>query len=182
MSAKFDITPALIGGIKNQMSMLVDPPAVVKSGPVTATMSWDLGSTDVDLHIYEPNGSHVYYLNTKGTSGFLDLDNISGYGPEHYYTDCNQLQVGEYVFALNYFRDRMDEENNVDDAKPTRPVTSNVTITVPGATRTFNLTMSSDIDIGGNNAPTKVAKVVVEKIVDPNPNLNGKLKYKIVPL
>jgi hypothetical protein len=182
MNAKFDIAPALVGGIKNQMSLLVDPPTVVKSGPVTATMSWDLGSTDVDLHIYEPDASHVYYLNTKGTSGFLDLDNISGYGPEHYYTDCNQLQVGEYVFALNYFRDRMDEENNVDDAKPTRPVTSNVTITVPGATRTFNLTMSSDIDVAGNNAPTKVAKVVVEKIVDPNPNVNGKLKYKIVPL
>ena len=178
MNPNFDIAPALIAGIKNQMGSLQDPPAVAKSGPVTATLTWNSDKADVDLHIFEPNGFHVDWITKQGTSGVLDLDNTQGYGPEHYYTDCNQLQTGEYTFGLNYFEDLITTSNST----PVRPVSAILTISVPGATRTFSITIDDAIGSAGKNAPWRLAKVVVTKVTDSNPNLNGKLKYKIVPL
>jgi hypothetical protein len=176
MNPNFDISPAVINGIKLQLSGLQDPPQVVGNGPITATMSWNIGSSDVDLHIFEPNNEHIYYAAKTGTSGYLDLDNVRGFGPEHYYTDCNQLQVGEYVFALNYYNDALDGS----DSLPARPVTATITLTVPGSTRTFSKVLSEDVQSEGDSSPIKVAKITVERIVDPsNVNLNGKLKYKI---
>lgn len=66
-----------------------------------------LGEGDVDLHAYEPSGKQVYYADKKGDSGFLDVDNTSAYGPEHYYASCNknELREGEYAIKLaNYER------------------------------------------------------------------------------
>lgn len=192
MNAKFDIAPAIIGGIKNQMSNLVDPPKVAKSGPITATMSWNLDQSDLNLHIFEPNGSHVYPVTKNGTSGILDVENTSGFGPEHYHTDCNQLQVGRYYFGVSYKDDYNDGDERDDDENktPARPATVTLTITAPGSTRTFTSQLiykdptyyepRFDPRYGGWQAPL-IAQVVVEKIVDPNPNLNGKLKYQIIP-
>jgi len=179
MSGSFDVRPALLDGIKQGLNSLQDPPFVAGSGPITALMTWDLGNNDVDLHIYEPDGGHVYYSNLQGTSGFLDVDNTSGFGPEHYFTDCNQLQVGEYIFGVNYYDDHDDE----NDTLPARPVTSVVTLTTPTGTRTFTATLNDDIQSAGNNSSKRVGKIIVEKIVDPgNPNRDGKLKYTIAPL
>lgn len=175
LSPAYDIRPEVIKGIKQELSLLQEPPQVVKSGPVTVTLTWNLGNgDDVDLHVFEPNSTHVYYQSTTGTSGYLDVDNTQGFGPEHYYTDCNQLQVGEYIVALNYY----------GDDHPSRAVTAEVTISVPGSTRTFTTTLGNAIGTAGNsNPPSKIAKVVIEKISDPaHPNQNGKLKYQIVPL
>lgn len=44
-------------------------------------MTWG-ESPDVDLHAFEPNGSHVYYDNRVGLSGHLDHHDRDGYGPE----------------------------------------------------------------------------------------------------
>jgi uncharacterized protein YfaP (DUF2135 family) len=30
------------------------------------SMGWDTDKTDIDLHVYEPNGNHVYYSNKCG--------------------------------------------------------------------------------------------------------------------
>ena len=178
MSYDFDILPPIIEGVQLELGALQDPPFVVGSGPVTALMTWNLGNNDVDLHIYEPDGGHVYYRNLQGTSGFLDADNVTGFGPEHYFTDCNQLQVGEYIFGVNYYDDHADD----GDRLPARPVTAAVTLTVPTATRTFTLTLNDDIQSAGDNSPTRVGKIIVEKIVDPgNPLRDGKLKYTIAP-
>lgn len=178
LSPAYNIRPELIAGIKQRLSGLQDPPEVVGSGPVTVTMTWNLGSNDVDLHVFEPDQTHVYYEYKSGISGYLDVDNVDGFGPEHYYTDCNQLQVGQYSVGVNYYDDHDDEDE--DDSKPARPVTATVTISVPGATRTFTITLSDDIQSAGNPNPLILAVVTVERISDPNnPNQDGKLKYKI---
>jgi len=73
-------------------------------GFVTATLTWD-GKGDVDLHIFEPNGTHVYFNNKLGTSGILDVDNVEANGPEHYFLSCakSQIQTGTYQFKIaNY--------------------------------------------------------------------------------
>jgi hypothetical protein len=178
LSSDFDIRPELIAGIKQQLAALQDPPQVVGSGPISATMTWNLDRNDVDLHIYEPDGSHIFYRNLYGTSGNLDYDNVDGFGPEHYFTDCNQLQVGEYIFGVNYFDDHDDQGNTL----PTRQVNAVITITVPTSTRTFNVSLNSDMGAAGNNTPVLFAKVIVIRTISSNPNTNGKLKYIIVPL
>ncbi|WP_240154269.1 hypothetical protein [Comamonas sp. Tr-654] len=92
--------------ITTALSTLVAPPARATSGFFTTTLTWD-GSGDVDLHTYEPGGSHVYYRYMRGASGYLDVDNTVAYGPEHYYASCDsaRLQEGTYRVAIaNYAR------------------------------------------------------------------------------
>lgn len=96
--------------VKNQINSAIDslefPPSIASSGYFTATLKWD-GAGDVDLHVFEPNNSHVYYISRQGTSGYLDVDNTREAGPEHYYASCDSstLQLGEYKIAIaNYAR------------------------------------------------------------------------------
>jgi hypothetical protein len=72
------------------------------NGPVTATLVWDIPG-DVDLHIYEPSGTHVYYAARQGQAGYLDRDDTVGTGPEHYYTSCQNPIPGTYQFGVNYY-------------------------------------------------------------------------------
>ena len=68
--------------INTALTELVAPPVVAATGLFSATLTWN-GDGDVDLHTYEPSGAHVYYSNMDGVSGYLDVDNVQGYGPEH---------------------------------------------------------------------------------------------------
>ena len=60
-------------------------------GPITVQLDWD-NEPDVDLHVFEPNGNHVYYARRLGNVGLLDRDDVNGYGPEHYYTNCTTIE------------------------------------------------------------------------------------------
>jgi|LakMenEpi03Aug12_release.lakeMendotaPanAssembly.Ray.scaffolds.fasta_scaffold252368_2 uncharacterized protein YfaP (DUF2135 family) len=40
----------------------------------------------------------------RGQVGYLDVDDTSGYGPEHYYTTCSKMLTGNYTISLNYYR------------------------------------------------------------------------------
>lgn len=176
LNPKYNARSKLIQGVKSKLTSLIDPPEVIGSGPINATLSWSVANTDVDLHITEPDGSHIYYANPQGISGYLDIDNLTGSGPEHYYTDCNQLAVGTYTLGVQYFSDH--EKQVGDEIKPARPVVANVTVTIPGSTKFYTILLNSD------NQPVKpFAKIIVERIVNPtNPNINGKLKYTIQDL
>jgi hypothetical protein len=90
--------------ISEALNSLIAPQGQATSGFFTATLTWD-GSGDVDLHTYEPDGSHVYYANRRGTSGYLDVDNIYADGPEHYYASCDasDIKTGTYVFKVANF-------------------------------------------------------------------------------
>lgn len=92
--------------VTTALNTLVTPNIQVSQGFFTVTLTWN-GSGDVDLHTYEPNGSHVYYRHKRGTSGYLDFDNTSANGPEHYFASCDQSQLllGNYRIAIaNYSR------------------------------------------------------------------------------
>ncbi len=176
LSTAFNARAALIAGTGQRMDALQDPPLVAGSGPISATLVWDVDQTDVDLHVFEPDGHHVDYRNPEGGSGILDIDNIDGFGPEHYYTDCNQLQVGDYAFALNYYQDRQSGQ----PPGPARAVNVTLTLSVPGASRSFSLNMSTHMGEDGDDAPQPVGRISVERISDPgNPNRDGLLRYEI---
>ena len=95
------------GDISSEMVRLAkDVPFPTREGgegAIRATLTWD-AQPDVDLHAFEPNGSHVYYRNFTGRSGTLDVDDTSSYGPENYFVACNKVELGNYRIGVNYFR------------------------------------------------------------------------------
>ncbi len=135
------------------------PVSELGDGAIKVTLTWG-AEPDVDLHIFEPNNEHVYYRNLRGTSGFLDLDDRNGLGPEHYFVACDKLEEGIYRVGVNYF-------------KGTRPETANVQITTSdGRTTTVRKTLTNAVGGSGNNTPMPVVDI------DVNRDENGKYTFR----
>jgi len=62
------------------------------------SMGWDTDHTDIDLHVYEPDGNHVYYSNKCDK---LSKDFTQGYGPECY--TAKHAMNGVYTISAKYF-------------------------------------------------------------------------------
>lgn len=135
--------------IQNALSSLLEPGGQGGQGPITVTLSWG-AQPDVDLHVFEPDGTHVYYVNKQGTVGMLDLDITSSYGPEHYFTSCDTLQAGSYKIGVNYFYGNS-------------PEVATVTITTPQGSVTRNMPLSVAFGTSGNSSPLMVGTVVVTR-------------------
>lgn len=111
----------------------------------TVTMDWGQNSSDVDLYVKEPDftvssvaktGDTVYFSHRQNSSSanpYLDFDNTSGYGPEHYYatsgmstlaTDATTANpdrlYGTYTIRVHYYADHDGD----DEAE--NPITWNV--------------------------------------------------------
>jgi uncharacterized protein YfaP (DUF2135 family) len=94
----------------------------------TVTLTWDQGSSDVDLHVLEPTvngtvGEHVYYLHPnpgdESNHPYLDFDNTQGYGPEHYICaegmsgrngGPGEPLFGTYLIKVHYYADHSEAE------------------------------------------------------------------------
>jgi uncharacterized protein YfaP (DUF2135 family) len=106
---------------------------------LTVTLGWGQGSSDVDLYVKEPDGmgkvgDTVFYAHRRGSSmahPFLDFDNTSGYGPEHYiavngmttlYTDATPAPnlYGTYTVKVHYYAD------HDGDSESTQPISWNL--------------------------------------------------------
>jgi hypothetical protein len=77
---------------------------ILTDGFFTATMNWDQAG-DIDLHTSEPDGTHVFWNAKVGKSGYLDRDDTTATGPEHYFATCtaSALTLGNYNFGVvNY--------------------------------------------------------------------------------
>jgi hypothetical protein len=72
-------------------------------GAIRVSLTWGR-QLDVDLHVFEPDGTHVFYDNKIGTSGRLDVDDFLYWGPENYVVECDRVVEGTYKIAVNYFR------------------------------------------------------------------------------
>jgi Ca-activated chloride channel family protein len=69
---------------------------------VRISMAWDADLTDVDLHVYEPNGEHAYYGNSRTQiGGLVSRDFRNGYGPEEYV--LRRAYQGEYRIESHYY-------------------------------------------------------------------------------
>lgn len=71
------------------------------------TLTWDTAGTDLDLYVTEPDGETVYYLDSiADTGGTLDVDDTSGFGPEHYTLDPSKgdiVEGGDYRVRVHYY-------------------------------------------------------------------------------
>lgn len=156
MNEALDISSALVEKIQAGINALKEPDmnqGMASSGFFTITLTWD-GEGDVDLHAYEPSGKQVYYADKKGDSGFLDVDNTSAYGPEHYYASCNknELREGEYAIKLANYERAQDRTATVQLASWDEGVLSTRYHTFGAATEStpsasiFNVVVSKDAE------------------------------------
>ncbi|QDV37971.1 YfaP family protein [Tautonia plasticadhaerens] len=69
----------------------------VKVGDPQFTLIWDTAA-DIDLHVIEPGGSHIYWAERQGDNGGeLDVDDTDGLGPENVYWLDPDAPEGEKV-------------------------------------------------------------------------------------
>lgn len=140
--------PLIVNSALASASALSWPEPKVGSGPISVTLTWG-SQPDVDLHVYEPGGSHVYYNFMDGASGYLDLDDVKGWGPEHYYvTACDSLITGTYLVAVNYF-------------KGSAPETAHVQIEAGKIVRDYSIYLPSALGMYGNYDTKSVASIRV---------------------
>lgn len=147
LSAGSNSRAKLFGDMVAGLDGLVEPPPTAGVGIITVELTWGV-EPDVDLHVFEPNGTHVYYANLTGLSGFLDVDDVSSFGPEHYFVDCTTLEVGTYRVAVNYFRG-----SGPEDAR--------VLIKAGLITRGFNQELLTAVGSAGDDSPIPVAEILV---------------------
>lgn len=69
---------------------------------IRISMSWDADLTDVDLHVFEPNGGHAYYAHNRTLmGGLVSRDFTQGYGPEEYV--LRNAMPGKYLIKAHYY-------------------------------------------------------------------------------
>lgn len=75
----------------------------VKIGDPQFTLIWDTDA-DLDLHVIEPGGSHIYWEFRDGKKGGeLDVDDVDGQGPENVYWKKGVGPEGEYRWWVHYY-------------------------------------------------------------------------------
>ena len=139
----------ITGDIITLLESLYTPSQVVDPGIITVSLTWGV-APDIDLHVYEPNGTQVYFMNPQGISGALDYDDRYRFGPEHYRVlTCDMLEEGIYHVALDYYYG-------------SEPETATVQIMAGPLVRTFQVPMSSSY-YGSEWYPELVANVWVRE-------------------
>lgn len=77
------------------------------TGDFQATLTWDQGNSnnrvDVDLHVIEPSGYHVYFSQKVGPTATLDYDNTIGLGPENAFVLPGNAAAGTYQVFIVYW-------------------------------------------------------------------------------
>lgn len=149
--------------VSSEIERLVQPIATAEIGSFTATLTWN-GAGDVDLHTFEPAGSHVYYSDRTGVVGYLDVDNTSANGPEHYFASCdpNILENGTYQIGVNNYS-RADGRTAV------------IQISTPYVAdlATKSVTLSTAEGSSGNDNPAILIGVTVTRDIDGNVDISA---------
>lgn len=137
----------ILNDILNVKAGLSPPGNTGGQGIITVTLTWG-AQPDVDLHAFEPNGAHVYYANRFGPSGYLDVDDVTSFGPEHYYVGCDTIETGNYQVGVNYYRG-------------STPEVASVLIQAGLQARGFSIFLPTALGSSGNASPTPVGMIVV---------------------
>ena len=108
------------------------------TGKFQATLTWTnsyASATDLDLHLYGPNGLHVFYHTPKPTNAAFNLDRDwrrnSGNAIENIYSVKNDWPKGEYKITVDHF-------------SGTSPKQFNVRILNQGTVKTYRKTITTE--------------------------------------
>jgi hypothetical protein len=74
------------------------------SGDLQVTLTWN-SAADIDLHVVDPNGVHVFFANRSpsDSTARLDRDDTDGFGPENIHVPAGQGRVGNYRIYIVHF-------------------------------------------------------------------------------
>lgn len=162
MDAKRPAEKDILAATKNSFAALTPVPNPSGQGPFTVTLTWG-AQPDVDLHVFETNGTHVYYARQSGAAGYLDVDDTTSFGPEHYYASCARILTGEYQVGVNYYSGDGPEVATVFIQAGTASLSRQIPLPVARGT-------------SGDNSPLPVARVTIQR------NLTtGEIEGAIVP-
>jgi uncharacterized protein YfaP (DUF2135 family) len=71
---------------------------------IRVVINWNMNSTDIDLHVTDPNGETCYYGHREtALGGRISQDITQGYGPEQFM--LKKAVKGKYGVYVNYFGD-----------------------------------------------------------------------------
>jgi len=94
------------------------------SGELQITLTWD-SPADIDLHILEPGGGEISWGRPSSASGgFLDVDDINGFGPENVFYD-RAPPAGDYRIEVRHWSGAL-------------PVRYTVTVNRGGSVRSYS--------------------------------------------
>jgi hypothetical protein len=69
------------------------------TGDLQVTLTWN-STADIDLHLLEPDLTHVYYDHKEGRSARLDFDDVDGFGPETIFAAAGRAMPGIYQIYI----------------------------------------------------------------------------------
>jgi hypothetical protein len=163
MNEAYEAYPVIKYNMDEALNSLQGPNSNGNSGFFTVTLTWD-GPGDVDLHVFEPDDSHVYYQNKQGSVGYLDVDNVYEYGPEHYFASCdpNLIKRGFYDIGINNF------------SKATGRTATVQLITSNRIYSPVKIDVGDEFGVAGDGIPIPVFRVYVSK------NQNNTLTARLI--
>lgn len=123
-----------VGQFSNQVIVVVG--VVLGAGDLQVTLTWNTG-VDMDLHVIEPNGTHVYYAARNGVTARLDVDDVNGFGPENIFVGASGAQAGTYQIYLVHFSGAV-------------PTTSTIAVNLRPGTPTAQTLLFSRATTSGN--------------------------------
>lgn len=84
----------------------------LSNSEIRIVLSWGLDPRDLDSHL-TGNGIHVYYSNKNAQGINLDVDDVSGYGPETITIDLGRAPKENIVIMSTTFREQAHWEHQV---------------------------------------------------------------------
>jgi len=119
-------------------------------GVIKVTLVWDTTS-DIDLWVTDPFGEQIDYTHTTSQSGgYLDIDDVDGFGPENIFWGST-APLGSYLVQAHYYSDNGQGSTNY-----TIQVQSGSTIESYYGTLTSENDLATVVTFGyaGRQAPT----------------------------
>jgi hypothetical protein len=72
-------------------------------GDIQVTLTWD-STADIDLYVQDPNEEWIWFgKKTSASGGWLDVDDIDGFGPENIFWEKNRAPEGDYLVYVEHY-------------------------------------------------------------------------------
>jgi hypothetical protein len=136
-----------VGQFSNQIIVVVG--VILGTGDLQVTLTWNT-PTDIDLHVIEPNGTHVFYASRNGITARLDVDDTNGFGPENIFVGAANAAPGTYQIYIVHFSGSV-------------PTTSTIAVNLrPGTPTAQTLLFSRSTSVGSPSTGFNVASVNIQ--------------------
>ncbi|MGK0376712.1 MAG: hypothetical protein ACJA1Z_000510 [Patiriisocius sp.] len=97
-----DQTQNILNTIGEQNIAIAEGALFSGFGVIKVTLVWDTTS-DIDLWVTDPTGEQIDYTNTTSQSGgYLDVDDVDGFGPENIFW-ASTAPLGNYMVQAHYY-------------------------------------------------------------------------------